>query len=325
MSSPDPSTATSEANQTAAEWQARFGRYLEHSAESLKRTAELNRELVKRIACGDIAPVIVESQLAAFMATRAASFAEEMADVTTEFLARLVGVNSWYARTLVEHARPGGAATTGVQAPRIDRTSIDWFERLNDHAKAETAALQQLLSERQAPEGIDADDLPTTLAVTADVFLDVLTRLEDINTTYGHRYLEAVLGLTRESDKACTTLHAVAPIGETATVRFAVRNNTDERADIRCVLTDVRRSDGVGPAFEPDATIMPNGFGLAAGEEEVLTFSVRLAGSDFTAGPVYSGGIRVMGVGDSVVDIPVDLRASMAESQSDAIAASESG
>jgi hypothetical protein len=307
MSSPDPSTATSEANQTAAEWQARFGRYLEHSAESLKRTAELNRELVKRIACGDIAPVIVESQLAAFMATRAASFAEEMADVTTEFLARLVGVNSWYARTLVEQA------------------SIDWFERLNDHAKAETAALQDILRERQAPEGIDDEELPTTLAVTADVFLDVLTRLEDINTTYGHRYLEAVLGLTRESDKACATLHAVAPIGETATVRFAVRNNTDERADIRCVLTDVRRSDGVGPAFEPDATIMPNGFGLAAGTEEVLTFSVRLAESDFTAGPVYIGGIRVMGVGDSVVDIPVDLRASMAESQFDAVAASETG
>ncbi|MDT5066634.1 MAG: hypothetical protein QOJ95_770 [Mycobacterium sp.] len=308
MSTLEPSSTTSEARGTSADWQTRFGRYLQRAADTLEKTAELNREMVKRIACGDIAPVTVESQLAAFMATEAESFAEEMADVVTEFLGRLIDVNSWYARALVDPRRPETPAPPSAEEWRFDHTAIDWFDRLDAYARAETASLQRIL-----PDGETTDALPTTVAATTDALLDLLTRLEDVNATYGRRYLEAVLGLARESDTVSGTLHAVAPLGETATVRFAVCNNTEQRADIRCVLSDVRRSDGVGPAFDPDATIMPNGIRLSAGKEEVFTLSIRLADSDFTAGPDYRGGVRVIGMGDSAVDIPVAIRASLAE------------
>jgi hypothetical protein len=244
----------------------------------------------------------------------------------------MIGVNVWYARAIAQNLSPGTTPPTGPDQPLFDRTNLDWLDRLKDYAAAETATVYSLLRAAHGGGAADRDergvleesgqgDLPTTVAKTADVFLDLLTRLEDINTAYGQRYLEAVLGLARESDRASATLHAVAPLGATATVRFAVSNNTEERAAIRCVMTDLRRSDGVGPAFEADATVMPDRFDLPAGKEEVLTLSVRLGGSDFTAGPVYTGGVRVFGLGDTVVDIPVDLRASADPRES--VAASE--
>jgi hypothetical protein len=333
MSAPDGSPA-SEADEPSVEWSARFRQYLEHSADRLNRTAELNKELTKRIACGDVAPVIVESQLAAFLATNAESFANEMADLTLRFLSSLVGVNSWYARALVQHVSPGTPSLTEPDQPRFEPISVDWFDRLNDYAAAETATVYTLLraaleaagadgDEREVAEEVGQRHFPTTVAKTADLFLDLLTRLEDINSTHVHRYLEAVLGRARDADKSPTTLLAVAPLGETATVRFAVSNNTQAPASIRCVMTDLRRCDGVGPAFEPVAAIMPDRFDLPAGKEEVLTLSIRLAESDFTAGPAYTGGVRVFGVGDTVVEIPVDLRASMSADPGESLSAAE--
>jgi hypothetical protein len=129
-----------------------------------------------------------------------------------------------------------------------------------------------------------------------------------------------MLGLTRDSEKSGATLQAVAPLGQTATIRFAISNNSDADATVRCLLTDLRRSDGVGPAFEPDATLTPNDFRLPVGAEEIIRLSVRLAECDFEDGPVYTGAVRVLGVGDSVVEIPLNLRASVSADHRQSVA-----
>jgi hypothetical protein len=318
-----PPDATDAVDSTV-EWATKFSGYLQRSAERLGETAELNKELTKRIAYGDVPPVIVESQLAAFLATNAESYAAEVADLTMNVLTRLIGLSSDYVCALAQGIAPDSSAPARPTPPRFDPTDpVDWFQRLNQYAVAETSVAKAILCSavgREPAENLGTEPFSIAAAKTADTFLELLIRLEDINTDFGRRYLTSVLGLTRDSQKAEVTLEAVAPLGQTATIRFAVSNNSDADATVRCVLTDLRRSDGVGPAFEPDATLTPNNFRLRVGAEEFIQLSVRLAESHFEDGPVYSGGVRVLGVGDAVVEIPVKLRASISADRRQSVA-----
>jgi hypothetical protein len=315
-----------DAAQSTAEWATKFARYLQRSAERLGENAELSKELTKRIAYGDVPPVIVESQLAAFLATNAESYAAEVADLTMNVLTRLIGLSSDCVCALAQGIAPDSSAPARPTPPRFDPTDpVDWFGRLNEYAAAETSVAKAILHSAIDAVGREPAESPSTepfsiaAAKTADTFLELLMRLEDINTDYGRRYLTSVLGLTRDSEKAEATLAAVAPLGQTATMRFAITNNSDADATVRCLLTDLRRSDGVGPAFEPDATLTPNNFRLPVGAEEFIQLSVRLAESDFEDGPVYTGGVRVLGVGDAVVEIPLNLRASISADHGESV------
>ena len=313
--------------ESATEWATKFARFLQRSAERIGETAELNQELTKRIACGDLPPAVVESQQAAFLAINAESYAAELADLTMNFLTRLVGVGSDYVYALVQGIAAGASAPARPTPPRFDPTDpVEWFERLNQYASAETSVAEAIVraavdrGECASGDNVNSEPLSMAAAKTVDTFLELLTRLEDMNNDYGRRYLTAVLGLARDSQKTEATLEAVAGLGQTATARFAITNNSDADATVRCALTDLRRSDGVGPAFEPDATLMPNNFRLAVGAEEVIQLSVRLAECDFEDGPLYTGGVRVLGIGDAVLEIPLNVRASISEERSGSVA-----
>ena len=49
-----------------------------------------------------------------------------------------------------------------------------------------------------------------------------------------------------------------SPIGASASAIVSLENTRSERAVIRCMVTDVRRADGVGPAFVPDVVFDPD-------------------------------------------------------------------
>jgi hypothetical protein len=322
-----------DAVESSVEWATKFARYLQRSAERLGETAELNKELTKRIAYGDVPPVIVESQLAAFLATNAESYAAELADLTMNFLARLIGLSSDHVCALVQGIASPAPAPARPAPPRFDPTDpVEWFERLNQYAAEEASIAEAIVRSAVDPvacvdrgecasdDNVSSEPLSMAAAKTVDTFLELLTRLEDMNSDYGRRYLTAVLGLARDSEKSGATLQAVASLGQTATARFAIANNSNADASVRCALTDLRRSDGVGPAFEPDATLTPNNFRLPVGAEEVIQLSVRLAECDFEEGPLYTGGVRVLGIGDAVVEIPLNLRVSISEDRCGSVA-----
>jgi hypothetical protein len=299
-------------------WLARFTQYVDGSAERVRRTTELNRSLTKRVADGSLPPVVVESRLAAFVGQNAEAHANEMTRLAMHFLSSLVEVNAGYVREVVESMTPDGPTTDTCEAPMFDPADdVDWYDRLDQYAAAQRSLLDGLIRSATAsavvperPRNASQDRSSPAVRRMADVFLDLITRLDEINTGYAHRYLEDVLALPGPSERSEAQATAVAALGDTATVRFAVSNNTESTAIVRCVVTDLRRDDGVGPAFVPAATITPNRFSLRSGGEETVTLSIALEAPAFVQGPVYSGGIHIMGVGDTVVDIPLRVRAS---------------
>ena len=323
-------TPTSE---SAAEWAVRYSRYVQESAARAARAAELNSQLLKRIASGDLAPATLERQYAAFLATRSTAYADDVAQTGLRFLTGLVQAGTTYTHELVERIAPGEFDRDPQRPPRVAPTVHpgDWsaaFQELTDFAMAENtavAALLRALMDKVASGALSPDamhsasaefhgeQVPQTIDELVTLFFDLMTRLDQAQADFSSGYLQSVLDLAGETEPGEATLELVGASGGTVSARLAVANNEAEPVGLRVVMTDVRRTDGVGPAFEPALTIRPRRFTLAAGAEEVVTVSVHLAADTFEAGgPDYVGTLHVLSPGRTVLAVTVVIRASVA-------------
>jgi hypothetical protein len=88
-----------------------------------------------------------------------------------------------------------------------------------------------------------------------------------------------------------------------------VSNDGAGATSLRGVMTDVRRADGIGPAFEPDVTVSPERFVLEPGAEEILALTIRLSPGRFEPGPEYVGTLHVLSPGSTLVEVPLRIRA----------------
>ena len=315
------------ASEPTAAWAERYARYLQESTGRAARTAELNRRLLTRVANGELAPATLDNQFAAFLATNAATYADDVAETGLRFLTGLIAAGTTYTHELVERIAPGELETERRAPPIIARG--DWttgLQGLTDFAKAENtavAALLRALMEKVAsgalsPDGMHAsseefhgEHLPETVDELVTLFFDLMTTLEEAHADFGNRALLTVLDLPGETETGETSLELVGPIGKTASARLAVANNESEPTALRAVMTDVRRSDGIGPAFDPDVTIRPARFTLAPLAEEVVTLTVRLAAKVFEPGPEYVGTLHILSPGRTVLAVPVRIRAAV--------------
>ncbi len=325
-------SASSGSGTPTADWSARSAEYLTLSTARATRTAELNKRLLKGLACGDVAPSTLDSQLTAFLATNAAEYANDVAETSMQFFVGLVQAGTSYSYELIESILPGEIPAADRAAPDFDPGDwSNWFQRLAEYAAAENASVTAMLrtvmdkvaSGAIAPQDMQTvseeyhgERLPGAVAKIVTLYFDLLTRLDETHSRYGDRYLEAVLALSKDSERSDATLDLVGPTGGTASVRFAVSNNATEATSLRSVMTDIRRGDGVGPAFEPHVTVSPDRFVLQPGAEEILTLSIRLSADDFEPGPEYVGTLHVLSPASTLVEVPVRIRAAALPEQS---------
>jgi hypothetical protein len=322
------STAASE---PPGDWTARYAEYLSQTSSRAARTAQLNTRLLKRIARGELTPAVLERRYAAFAATHGAAYANDVAATSMRFLTGLVRAGTGYANELVQHIAPGSVTAEPGEPPRF--LSDDWstgFRPLTEYAATENAAVAALLHTlmgkvaagavnpadlNAAAEDFHGQHLPQTVHTIVSLFFDLLTGLDETHSEFGIRYLDEVLGLTSDTERAAGTLDVVGLSGGSATTRLAVSNDAATPTALRVVMTDVRRSDGVGPAFEPDVTIVPERLTLAPGTEEEISLTVRLDPAVFEPGPEYAGTVHVLSPGETVLAVPLRIRAAVLTDQ----------
>jgi hypothetical protein len=318
------STAASE---PPGDWTARYAEYLSQASSRAARTAELNSRLLKRIARGELTPTILERRYAAFAGTHGAAYANDVAAASMRFLTGLVRAGTGYANELVQHVAPGSSAAEPGEPPSF--ASADWstgLRRLTDYAATENATIAALLRTlmdqvasgavdpadmQAAAEDFHADHLPQTVREIVSLFFDLLTGLDETHADFGIRYLDEVLGLAPDTDRASATVDVVGPTGGSATARLAVSNDAAGPTALRVVMTDVRRADGIGPAFEPDVTIVPERLTLPPGAEEQITLTIRLDAAVFEPGPEYIGTLHVLSPGETLLAVPLRIRAAI--------------
>jgi hypothetical protein len=78
---------------------------------------------------------------------------------------------------------------------------------------------------------------------------------------------------------------------------------------VRCHVSDVRRADGVDPAFAPDVTFSPEPLELGPGEEARLLLTLRLDEASFVPDAPYVATLHITGHGEPRLEVPLRITA----------------
>ena len=305
------------------EWNARYQEYLTHAAARAKRNLDLYRDIVGRVATGALPPDLLDSRMPAFLQTHGADYANDIAELSMRFLSGLIDNGTRYSYELFDRILPGAVEFPDVDPPQFDPTDWgDWFSRLTAYGNQQNllvfemlrSLMEQVADGELVPAEVSAtstafvrERTPDSVAEMARLYLDLLSGLDEINSDFGADYLESVLDAASPTDGL--VLEITGRLGSIASVRLAVANTLAERPSVRCVLTDLRRADGVGPAFDPEVTIRPERFDLAPEQEQVVSVELRLSEASFDPGPVHVGTLHVLAPDETLLAVPVRVRA----------------
>ena len=321
----DPAGEPRPAGDATAAWSARYREYLERSLARAGRAHGLNRELTRRVAAGELAPWTLESSLTTFAATRGAAYAQRIAKITMAFLVGMIETGSAYSGELVQAVLPGAVPDSKPTTPGFDpATSLDWFGDLTRFAATEnariTGMLRALMEEvaagkltpaaaEEASSAFHTEHLPGSTSHLVELYLDLLTGLEEVHASYSEAYLRSVLGeIAGEPVADAPAVEIGAVQGEAASVRFAVANTDLEPAIVACTLSGVRRGDGIGPAFDPMAQMTPERLELAPGAEATVELAIQADADHFQPGVSYDGVFRVASATRTLLELPLRIR-----------------
>jgi hypothetical protein len=287
------------------------------------RAQELNREVVRRLATGELAAWTIDSQLGLFIATHAAAYSERVSRLTAAFLTGMIQMGSLYSYELVDRILPGAMPSPDlVSPPDIDPSiSPSWLEDLSRFASEENARglarLRLVMDRVAAGELVPADlqDISTqfhserawaSTTRLVELYLDLLSGLEDVHASFNEEFLRSALGMSPDTSEPDAVV-LEAPLGERVTVKVAVANTEPETAAVTCALTGVRRADGVGPAFDPHVIADPEHLELAPGAEAVVGLTIHADAEHFEPGVRYDTVLRVANDERTLLELPVTV------------------
>jgi hypothetical protein len=277
-----------------AEWSARYIEFATRAAGRTARIHDLSRQILIRVSHGQLSPAVLQESLSGFVRAHGDEYANRLSALTGRFFISLV------------HA--------GVGVPDDASTDpTDWFQQLADYAGRVNA--------QRAHRAASVVELRLTehLRHLLRVYFELLNDLTELRTRYEEEYLLRVLATADGSDEGTPlVLRLVAPLGETTSASLTLENAKHERIAIRCAVTDVRRADGVGPAFSSRIAIVPDAFALDPGEEARVGLSLQLDPASYEPDAPYVGALQVTRHGDPRLDVPIHIiatsRAERAES-----------
>ena len=306
-----------------AEWSAWYAQYLTRTTGQSARTLELFQQVLEYVAKGEIAPTALQDLLPAFAQARGAEYSNKFAQLSYQFFSSLVQVGGVYSQEQAELLTPG-FAVPDVGLPQFD--SVDparWFQQLTDYAgqlsarasKAYQSHLQRVAAGETSPGELQqatsdylARRLPEHLRELGREYFELLNGLNDVRSTYEQDYLSGVLATSKRPDhEAAFILNLVGPLGGTASAALSLANSRAEQALIRCSVTEIRRGDGIGPAFPPNVTFAPDVLELAPGEEGSLRLTILLDQDRFDPAATYVGGVHITGHGEPRIEVPLRI------------------
>jgi hypothetical protein len=306
-----------------------YAQYLMRTASQSAKTSELYQKVMDGVARGALAPTVFQDILPGFVQARGADYAAKLADISTRFFSRMVEIDALYARDLMEQVLPG-LSSAPVAPPQFDAADpIKWFQELSDYAgrlsTSALAAYQSLLEQvaagqlapnrlQEASSAYVEQRLPEHLRRLSGLYFDLLNGLNDLRGGYEEALLSAALASAREPNQDVpAALNLSGPLGGTTSASLLMTNTQEMPASIRCSVTDIRRADGVGPAFAPKITVAPEVLELRPGEEARVVLSLRLDEGNYEPDRLYIGAVHVARRGEPRVEVPLRITANAPE------------
>lgn len=169
-----------------------------------------------------------------------------------------------------------------------------------------SAVEQTLLS---APSSAPEQTRVSALPRYTQLWFTLLDELNDLRADHLDRFLESALAAARPIGFHGDVVDLTAPHGEITSAEVMLENERSERVAIRCAVSDVRRADGIGPAFLPAIDVTPSEIALDADTEAAVRISLRLDESIYAANTPYVGALQILRDGQPHTKVPLRITA----------------
>lgn len=311
------------------EWPALYAQYLLRAANQSTRASDLYQKVFDCLARGELAPTVFRDMLPSFIQTRGPAYTNKLAETTSRFFSSIVELNATASHELVKLVLPGESSTGPDAPPDFDPSNpIRWYQQLTEYAgelNAKAIANHRTLLERVAAGEVSPDQvrqasseyldrrLPEQINQLGGLYFELLNGLNDLRVGYEEDFLSVVLATAkRPGQDSPPALDVVAPLGTATSTSLQLTNTRSRAAVVHCTVTDVRRADGVSPAFPPNVTVAPDGLEIPPEGEAMLVLTWRLDEGDYEPDVSYVGSVNIERDGEPRVEIPLRIRATPA-------------
>ena len=307
----------------AADWSTWYGRYSARAAEQSERTVALYQKVADAMSRGSLPPTAMHDALGAFYKARGTRYAERFATLTTRFFSRIVEISAVYSREMADAVMPGMPSPPAL--PRLDASEPNaWFRQISDYSHSlseHISSSYKSFLDSVAAGRVDSEEakelagryldrrFPEYLRQLGMLYFDLLSELNDLRAEIEHDYLSGVVATAeRPAAEEAFVLTLSGPSGSVAHATLSIDNFRDESATIRCQVGNLRRADGIDGAFPARISVSPDTLQLGPAQVGRLTVTVDL---DHTLAPgkLHVGTLRVLGHGDTPLDIPLRVLA----------------
>ena len=288
----------------STDWSAAYAHYLLRAAQQTARTQSLSYLVLQRVSRGELSPATLRDALTAFAERRGGDYGTRVANASARFFSGLVQI-AVGARTPppppYDPADPyGWYQRLTAYAADVQQRSLDAYrEQLERAARGDGSASVAEEYTRRAHEQVEA---------LGRLSFELLETIGAIGAAGEEEFLRTVLA-NAPADRDAPVVELTAPLGASASAVVSLENTRTDPAVIRCLVTDVRRADGIGPSFVPKIVVDPDGLMLDPEQEGSVRLSLTLDAAIYTAGADYVGAVQVLRHGEPRLDLPLRIRA----------------
>jgi hypothetical protein len=288
----------------STDWSAAYAHYLLRAAQQTARTQSLSYLVLQRVSRGELSPATLRDALTAFAERRGGDYGTRVANASARFFSGLVQI-AVGARTPppppYDPADPYGwyQRLTAYAADLQQRSLNAYREQLERAARGDGSASVAEEYTRRAHEQVEA---------LGRLSFELLETIGAIGAAGEEEFLRNVLA-NAPADRDAPVVELTAPLGASASAVVSLENTRTDPAVIRCLVTDVRRADGIGPSFVPKIVVDPDGLMLDPEQEGSVRLSLTLDAAIYTAGADYVGAVQVLRHGEPRLDLPLRIRA----------------
>ncbi|HRN60958.1 MAG TPA: hypothetical protein PLF73_00655 [Luteimonas sp.] len=294
-------------------WSDAYARFLAGSLANAQKTLRLYQQTLECVAAGRLPSTIFQEYYPRFVQRHGAVYGERLSQLVAGFMGRFAELNK-------RNAAFPGDGDDQVSPPVFEaRDPARWLEQYAEYAgalnaravKAYRRQLDQVAEGALSPEDAQqkvADDmsrgLEHYLRDAGQLYLQLMLELDGLRGSFEGEYLGGMLALADDPTKeSVTAVTLQAPAGGVAFQSFTIENTTNAPMPVRYLATEVRRMDGVGPAFAPKVAINPEVLELEPGTDATIELSLQLEADRYEVDVPYIGFLYVMDEGERRVEL----------------------
>jgi hypothetical protein len=261
---------------------------------SLLRTAvasthplHLNDQLISCVARQQVSPESFQRSLARFALAHGAALAADTSRAAESFITGMA------ASTFLP-VDEGESPTVAIEAH---------FARLAAVARGELTANELRRATSKRLNAAVADELSRA----AGVWFDYLGTLDEQRGRFAEECLMTVLRSVDPVGFHGDVVEIAGPVNTTISTVVTLDAAGIDRAVLRCGVSDVRRADGVGPAFTPDVVLTPDEIVAERMHDAQMSLSLWLDEAIYERGSPYVGALHITRDGAPRLEIPLRI------------------